>query len=136
MKAIAGNGVCVYNKSKVKIQKKDGKLFCMLKGKRYFLDRKPTKNKMVTVILTRARKKSTYSKKKTNSRRKRLSKRRPRSVFKKHKSLGLKDCKKKLSNKIRFNIREGKFKSRKQAIAVSYSQIKKKYPECKKYFER
>lgn len=51
--------------------------------------------------------------------------------------LGLKECKKRLSNKIRINMKEfkrGRYVSRKQAIAVSYSQIKKKYPECKKYF--
>jgi transcriptional regulator with AAA-type ATPase domain len=56
-------------------------------------------------------------------------------------------CKKRLSNKIKTNIREFKnkvkrrgsnkllFKSRAQAIAVSYSQVKKKYPECKRYFK-
>jgi hypothetical protein len=30
----------------------------------------------------------------------------------------------------------GRFSSRRQAVAVSYSQINKKYPGCKKYFSR
>jgi hypothetical protein len=51
-----------------------------------------------------------------------------------------KKCKKLLSNKIKTNTREfkkksilrngRKFKSRSQAIAVSYSQIKKTNPKC------
>ena len=43
-------------------------------------------------------------------------------------------CKKELSNKIRENMKEyhnGRYVNRKQAIAVSYSQIKRKYPQCK-----
>ena len=47
------------------------------------------------------------------------------------------ECKKKLSKKIKINMEElktGKFSSRSQAIAVSYSQIKKKYPDCNQYF--
>lgn len=50
-----------------------------------------------------------------------------------------KRCKKLLKNKIKINMhemKEGKFKHRGQALAVSYSQIKKKCPECKKYFKR
>tara|TARA_B100000029_G_scaffold326880_1_gene319297 strand:- start:111 stop:323 length:213 start_codon:yes stop_codon:yes gene_type:complete len=49
-------------------------------------------------------------------------------------------CKKHLRNKIIVNIKEfekGKyFKSRKQAIAVAYKQIIKKYPECSSLFSR
>jgi hypothetical protein len=48
-------------------------------------------------------------------------------------------CKKRLSDKIRINMEEmeaGRFSSRRQAVAVSYSQINKKYPGCKKYFSR
>jgi hypothetical protein len=44
------------------------------------------------------------------------------------------DCKAELKEKIKINTREynnGKYSSRKQAIAVAYSQIKKKYPQCK-----
>lgn len=40
-------------------------------------------------------------------------------------------CKSKLKQKIRINIREYKYANNKQAIAVAYSQIKKKYPQCK-----
>lgn len=42
-------------------------------------------------------------------------------------------CKKFLKKKISINMREykqGRFSSRAQAIAVSYSQMRKKYPEC------
>ena len=44
-------------------------------------------------------------------------------------------CKKRLSDKIRINMKEfklGKFKSRQQALAVSYSQVSKKHPACKR----
>ena len=40
---------------------------------------------------------------------------------------------KELKKKIKINMREynnGKYANRKQAIAVAYSQIKKKYPQC------
>ena len=43
-------------------------------------------------------------------------------------------CNKFLQTKIKVNLKEykkGKYKSRKQAIAVSYSQTKKKFPKCK-----
>ena len=42
-------------------------------------------------------------------------------------------CRKRLSKKISVNMKEyksGRWKNRKQALAVSYSQIRKKYPEC------
>ena len=48
-------------------------------------------------------------------------------------------CKDELKNKIKINMleyKEGKFANRKQAIAVSYSQIGKKYPNCKKRLSR
>jgi hypothetical protein len=48
-------------------------------------------------------------------------------------------CQTKLKNKIRINMGEykkGKFSSRKQALAVSYSQVKKKSPGCKRFFSR
>jgi hypothetical protein len=47
-----------------------------------------------------------------------------------------KDCKKLVSETIGRNIRENKFKSRKQAIAVAFSQIKKSHPQCRKFLER
>jgi hypothetical protein len=55
------------------------------------------------------------------------------------KSKTKKQCKKILSKKIRINIEEmknGRFSSRAQAIAVSYSQTNKKHPSCKKYFNK
>ena len=43
-------------------------------------------------------------------------------------------CKNQLRNKIRINMDEyktGRWKSPKQAVAVSYSQVRRKYPQCK-----
>jgi hypothetical protein len=48
-------------------------------------------------------------------------------------------CRQRLNDKIKINMKEykqGLFKSRKQAIAVSYSQTRKKYPRCKKSFSK
>jgi len=48
-------------------------------------------------------------------------------------------CNDLLKNKIRVNMKElkdGRFVSRQQAIAVSYSQVKKSSPYCKRYFKR
>ena len=42
-------------------------------------------------------------------------------------------CKTRLRNKIKINLDEykkGRYSSRQQAIAVSYAQVKKKYPKC------
>ena len=48
-------------------------------------------------------------------------------------------CKSALQDKIRVNMREyknGRYSSRAQAIAVSYSQISRKYPLCKRSLKR
>lgn len=48
-------------------------------------------------------------------------------------------CKKYLQDKISINIDEyktGRYSSRSQAIAVSYSQVLKKHPKCKKSLRR
>lgn len=48
-------------------------------------------------------------------------------------------CSNLLKKKISINMKElkkGKFKNRAQAIAVSYSQVKKKYPSCAKMYRR
>lgn len=48
-------------------------------------------------------------------------------------------CQQWVSNKIAINMREykkGKYKSPKQAIAVAYSQVLKKHPECKRVMKR
>jgi hypothetical protein len=51
----------------------------------------------------------------------------------------IQSCKKKLSEKIRINMREyneyRRYKNRKQAIAVAYSIVKKTSPICKKVFK-
>ena len=50
-------------------------------------------------------------------------------------------CRNKLSNKIKINMRETKsgnkrIKSPLQAIAIAYSQIRKKYPKCSKNLKK
>jgi hypothetical protein len=48
-------------------------------------------------------------------------------------------CRKKLSEKVAININEykqGRYVSIPQAIAVSYSQVSKKYPSCKPFLQR
>ena len=48
-------------------------------------------------------------------------------------------CREKLTSKIRINMEEykrGRWLNRAQAIAVSYSQTQKKYPECKNVLKR
>ena len=50
-----------------------------------------------------------------------------------------KSCRIALSKKIKQNMeeyRQGRYSSKAQAIAVSYSQISKKKPRCKHYFRR
>ena len=62
-----------------------------------------------------------------------------RSSRGKRSSRAKRSCQTKLKNKIRINMAEykkGRFSSRKQALAVSYAQVKKKSPSCKKYFKR
>ena len=45
-------------------------------------------------------------------------------------------CKQRLSKQIAENIKEGRFVSKQQAIAVAYSQVQKKYPHCKRYLKK
>lgn len=57
--------------------------------------------------------------------------------IKKRRSVTKTTCKRFLQKKISINMKEwkeGKYKSQKQALAVSYSQTRKKYPTCKKWF--
>ena len=60
----------------------------------------------------------------------------PKKISKSKKRSRIKSkCKKYLQDKIRININEyksGRYSSRAQAIAVSYSQVLKKHPKCKK----
>ena len=78
----------------------------------------------------------------SNLRKKKVSRKRTRSRRgrgSRGKRLSRKDCQRKLSKKIRKNTEEynlGKFQSRQQALAVSYGQVNRKYPECLKYFRR
>ena len=55
------------------------------------------------------------------------------------KSATRKNCQKKVSDKIAINTneyKEGRFTSRQQAIAVAYSQVSKKYPNCKPFLKK
>ena len=50
-----------------------------------------------------------------------------------------KSCRSELSRKIAINMVEykaGRYKSPAQAIAVAYSQVQKKRPNCKKYLKK
>ena len=45
-------------------------------------------------------------------------------------------CKQHVGYKIGKNMKEGKFKSKAQAIAVSFSQVSKERPKCKKILQK
>jgi hypothetical protein len=83
------------------------------------------------------RSKRTKENKRTKKSKRNLSKRSNRS-----KRTNLKNfCSNELNNKISINMKEfkkgnKKIKSPLQAIAIAYSQIKKKHPECSKTLER
>jgi len=84
------------------------------------------------------RKKQSKRRSRRRSRRqsRRISRRRARRQSMRSKR---RSCKKLLSDKIAINMREykaGRYVSRPQALAVSYSQIRKKYPRCSKSFGR
>ena len=63
----------------------------------------------------------------------------PYSIKKRHPVVKKSTCKKLLSKKIGINMKEyksGRFTSAKQAIAVSYSQVSKLYPHCKRFMSQ
>lgn len=45
-------------------------------------------------------------------------------------------CNQYLSRKIRKNLKEKRYKSRQQAIAVAYSQTKKSMSKCKRFYKK
>lgn len=48
-------------------------------------------------------------------------------------------CRSLVSHKVSANLKElaqGRYTSRAQAVAVSYSQVQKKYPKCKRYLKK
>ena len=76
----------------------------------------------------RSKSKSKRSKSKSKSKRSKSKSRSPHS----------KRCHKLLQDKIKINMKEyekGRYSSRGQALAVSYSQTKKRHPSCKKSFK-
>lgn len=90
--------------------------------------------------------KSRYSKSKQSKKQMKRSRVRSKKVSKKVKRSKSRSprntksrCQNFLRKKIRTNMQEykdGLFSSRAQAIAVSYSQTKKKLPYCSRYFKR
>ena len=78
----------------------------------------------------------TLSKKRSKKRSKKLSKQKSKKQYRLSKK---QSCKNFLKKKISINMKEykqGRYISPKQAIAVSYSQVRKYKPNCKKYFKR
>lgn len=68
----------------------------------------------------------------------RKTKRKPRSA-QKRKSYTKKQCRAYLSQKIKTNMHElekGRWSNRAQAIAVSFSQTRKRFPGCQRFFSR
>jgi len=45
-------------------------------------------------------------------------------------------CQKLLSRKISINMKEKRYKSRAQAIAVAYAQVRKKHPSCRRVLKK
>lgn len=45
-------------------------------------------------------------------------------------------CRQAVGKKIGINMREPRYVSKAQAIAVAYAQVKKAFPGCEKYFAR
>lgn len=90
----------------------------------------------------RSRSKKSLSKSLKKSLNKSLSKLISKSKTKKRsyrKRLTKVECNKLLREKISINLdefKDGLYKSREQAIAVSYSQVKKKHPSCGRYFSK
>jgi hypothetical protein len=86
-----------------------------------------------------SRKKSYRKTSKRGSRKTLKNKSRAKRSLTKRSPLTKRSCQSKLKNKIRINMTEykkGRFSSRQQALAVSYSQVKKKSPGCKRFFSK
>ena len=85
-------------------------------------------------------KKSSRRRSNKKSSRRRSSKKTSRKSRGRRRSSGKKSlCRQRLSKKIAKNMREykkGRYQFPQQAIAVSYSQVKKKYPHCSRSLSR
>jgi len=69
------------------------------------------------------------SKKRSKSPSKQISKKRSKSPLKRY-------CQEAVSRKIAINMKEERYKSPQQAIAVAYAQVRKAKPECKRYTKK
>ena len=80
-----------------------------------------------------------YTKQKSRKKVRKLKSKKSRKKKSKKLSPTERKCKKYLQKKIKINMEEwkkGRFVSQKQALAVSYSQTKKKYTSCKKIMRK
>jgi len=74
---------------------------------------------------------------KEEKKKRKTSRKTSRKVSRKGKKTSI--CQQRLQKKIKENMKEfeeGKFANRSQALAVAYSQVAKKYPGCRKYYQR
>jgi len=65
-----------------------------------------------------------------------MPKKKSKKKYCKSKKFTKKNCKCRLSQKIKKTTHEGKFKSRSQSIAVAFSMTSKEYPKCKHFFKK
>jgi hypothetical protein len=61
---------------------------------------------------------------------------RTRRTSRKNSSRSRSKCRQRLSRKIAINMRERRYSSPSQAIAVAYAQIRKRYPQCSRALSR
>ena len=142
--------ITIYNKNtkSVEIGTKSYKVkqntkgyYIKYKNRNHYLKKLPKRNGKITLVHPDIAKNKRIVSNVRAPRRKRTPSRTPR---RKRRSEGLKGftkakCKELLKEKIKINMEEwksGKFVSQKQALAVSYSQIKKKYPGCRRFFKK
>ena len=94
---------------------------------------------MTRLMNNRKSRKSPRKSRKVSRKVQRKSLRKSRKVSRKSMGKMERECKELLKEKVGINMGElknGRFVSRQQAIAVSYSQVKKMKPLCGKYFTR
>jgi UDP-2,3-diacylglucosamine pyrophosphatase LpxH len=102
--------------------------------------RKSRRRRSKRKSLRKSRRRRSKRKSQRKSRRRR-SKRKSHDVVIGHKRryMTLKRCREELKKKIRINMgeyRSGRYSSRQQALAVSFSQVGRKFPSCKKYLQK
>jgi hypothetical protein len=87
----------------------------------------------------RPRKSNTKPRKSVKIAKMRKSNTKPKKSVRKSRKSRVGKCKKLVYKKVAINLKEykeGRYLSPQQAIAVAYSQIREKYPSCKKYLTK